>query len=206
MFWVYIAVDVHYHTGDDDDNGEDSNEMTLHRCSPSMHSIKNSTLRESHPKLYYCYRFTRYLFHKTRQIIVDLNNIFWRFMELHLHKIVVLVLFATSVSQIDAAYGVLLVLVLIVVPLPYLNTLTYPIITLYLDLLCTVKIVYNLPVMSEYYLNFTSARQCEPIVDVSCCNVYHSLSKEGPWAVHLRLRQGCGPTCVFTVIHTKDQT
>ena len=38
---------------------------------------------------------------------------FWRFMELHLHKIAVLVLFATSLSQINAAYWVLLVLVLL---------------------------------------------------------------------------------------------
>ena len=141
-----------------------------------MYSIKSSALRETHPKLYSCYRFTRYLFHKTRQIIVDLNTIFWRFMELHLHKIVVLVLFATSVSQINAAYWVLLVLALIVVPLPYFNTLTYPIITLYLGLLCTAKMVYNLPVMSQYYLNFTeSPRQCEPIVNVSCCDVYYNI-------------------------------
>lgn len=134
-----------------------------------MQSIKSAALRETHPKLYTCYRYMRYAFNKMRQIIVDLNTIFWRFMELHLHKIAVLVLFATSVSQINAAYWILLVLVLIILPLPYFNPLTYPIITLYLGLLCTTKMVFNFPVMSQYYLNFTdgSTRQCDPIVQVS---------------------------------------
>ena len=135
-----------------------------------MHSIKSSALRESHPKLYSCYRYLRYAFHKTRQLIVDLNSTLWRFLELHLHKVVVLALFATSVSQVNAAYWVLLVLILIAVPLPYFNPLTYPVITLYLGLLCTAKMVYNFPVMTEYYLNFTDAvgRPCDPIISVSC--------------------------------------
>jgi hypothetical protein len=153
----------------DADDGEDSDEITpIHRRSPSMQSIKSAALRESHPKLYSCYRYMRYAFHKTRQLIVNLNNTFWRFMELHLHKIAVLVLFATSISQISAAYWILLVLVLIVVPLPYLNPLTYPIMTLYLGLLCTTKMIYNFPVMSQYYLNFTksSTRPCDPVVEV----------------------------------------
>ena len=141
-----------------------------------MQSIKSAALRETHPKLYSCYRYMRYAFHKTRQLIVDLNNTFWRFMELHLHKIAVLVLFATSISQINAAYWILLMLVLMVVPLPYFNPVTYPVITLYLGLLCTTKMVYNFPVMDQYYLNFTnsSTRPCDPIVQVRCCYLYWS--------------------------------
>ena len=177
--YVYYYVS-HSLTGDDDDdgNGEDSDEITpVHRRSPSMQSIKSAAFRETHPKLYSCYRFMRYAFNKTRQIIIDLNNIFWRFMELHLHKIAVLVLFATSLSQISAAYWILLVLVLLVVPLPYFNTITYPIITLYLGLLCTTKMVYNFPVMSQYYLNFTnsSTRPCDPIVEVRYYDVQSTL-------------------------------
>ncbi len=168
---VDIILYPHSLTGDDDvdDNGEDADEIAaIHRRSPSMQSIKSAALRETHPRLYSCYRYMRYAFHKTRQIIVNLNIIFWRFMELHLHKIAVLVLFATSVSQISAVYWILLVLILIVLPLPYFNPLTYPIITLYLGLLCTAKMVYNFPIMNQYYLNFTnsSTRQCESYVPV----------------------------------------
>lgn len=131
-----------------------------------MHSIKSTALRESHPKLYICYRVTKYIFNKTRQTIVNLNITLWRFLELHLHKIAALVLFATSLSQISAAYWVLLVLVLVMLPLPYLSPLIYPMITLYLGVLSTAKIVYNLPIMSDYYLNFSTTRPCEPIIDV----------------------------------------
>lgn len=151
--------------GDDED---DDSDLEIHRISPAMHSIKSSALRESHPKLYTCYRVTKYAFNKTRQIIVNLNSILWRFLELHLHKIAALVLFATSLSQISAAYWVLLVLVLFMLPLPYLNPLIYPMITLYLGVLSTAKMVYNLPIMSDFYLNFSSTHYCEPIIDVRC--------------------------------------
>ena len=151
--------------GDSESSGGPS--PALLRKTTSVYSIKSSALKESHPKFYVCYRLTKYVFNKTRQIIVDLYDTFWRFMELHLHKIAVLVLFATCVSQISAAYWVLLVLVLVAVPLPFFNPLSYPLITLYLGLLTTTKMVYNLPVMRDYYLNFSSKpRPCNPIIDV----------------------------------------
>lgn len=108
------------------------------------------------------------MYYKTRQIVVEVNYLIWRFLELHLHKIVSLVLFATTLSQISAAYWVLLVLILIVLPIPYFNPLMYPVITLYLGILSSTKLIYNLPIMSQYYLNFSSTRRCEPIIDVGC--------------------------------------
>lgn len=133
---------------------------------------------------------------------MDLNNIFWRFLELHLHKIVAVVLFATSVSQISAAYFVLLVLILIVVPLPYFNPLLYPVITVYLGLLSTTKMIFNLPIMSEYYLNFSLTGPCKPIIDVSfsCTNVFPCVNLQSSCLVRLKLmEQITAPTILLTI-------
>ena len=172
LFFYICAHNINYLSvsllpGEEESGDSSDPSPALLRKTTSMYSIKSSALKESHPKLYVCYRWTKYAFNKTRQVIVDLYTVIWRFLELHLHKIVALVLFATSVSQINAAYWVLLVLVLIVVPLPYLNPVLYPLITLYLGLLSTTKMVYNLPIMRNYYLNFTTEpRPCDPIIDV----------------------------------------
>lgn len=116
-------------------------------------SVASSTVRST-SKLYRCYQFTLYLFAKTKQIVVDLIHLIWRFLELHMHKITTLVLFAVALSEISAGYWILLVMVLITIPLPYLNPLMYPVVTLYLGLLTTLKMVYQVPIIQQRYFDF----------------------------------------------------
>ena len=110
-------------------------------------------------------RALSYLLLKIRQLLVDLLHLIWRFLELHMHKIVSLVLFAVVLSQISAAYLVLLFTLLFVVPLPYLNPLTFPLMTLYLGAFTTIRMVYQLPIIKTSDFNLTS--KCSILVSVS---------------------------------------
>ena len=116
-----------------------------------------STTTQPSPKLYRCYQVTIYLFVKTKEIIVALVYLIWRFLELHMHKIATLVLFAVALSEISAGYWILLLLLLITIPLPYLNPLLYPLVTLYLGLLTTVKMIYQVPIVQQKYFDFNSS-------------------------------------------------
>ena len=100
-------------------------------------------------KLHTFYRVLGYIFLKTKQIITYLVNLFWRFLELHLHKIITLVLFTVAISQVSAVYWVLLAVLLLVIPFPILNPLTYPLLTLYLGTVTTVKMIYQLPLIDR---------------------------------------------------------
>ena len=110
-------------------------------------------------------RALSYLLLKIRQLLVDLLHLIWRFLELHMHKIVSLVLFAVVLSQISAAYLVLLFTLLFVVPLPYLNPLTFPLMTLYLGAFTTIRMIYQLPIIKTSDFNLTS--NCSILVSVS---------------------------------------
>ena len=110
-------------------------------------------------------RALSYLLLKIRQLLVDLLHLLWRFLELHTHKIVSLVLFAVVLSQISAAYLVLLFTLLFVVPLPYLNPLTFPLMTLYLGAFTTIRMIYQLPIIKTSDFNLTS--NCSILVSVS---------------------------------------
>jgi len=116
-----------------------------------------STTTQPSPKLYRCYQVTIYLFVKTKEIIVALVYLIWRFLELHMHKIATLVLFAVALSEISAGYWILLLLLLITIPLPYLNPLLYPLVTLYLGLLTTMKMIYQVPIVQQKYFDFNSS-------------------------------------------------
>lgn len=121
-------------------------------------SIISSVSTTHHSKAYSCYKFFSYLLKKIRWLTIVLVNLLWRFLELHMHKIVCLTLFATTISQISVLYWILLVfLVFIVVPLPYMNTLTYPIVTLYLGIITVVKTIFQFPVILEKYFTFPLA-------------------------------------------------
>ena len=130
-------------------------------------SMSGSTIH--HPtRLQSCYKFTVYAIYKTKQIIVDLLNIFWRFLELHMHKVVGLTVFAVSISQISALYWVLLLSLVLVFPIPFFNPLTYPILTIYLGMMSISKMVYQTPLIKEGYLNFTTEGEM--------CNVTNMVS------------------------------
>jgi hypothetical protein len=89
----------------------------------------------------------------------------WRFLELHLHKIICLVLFATTISQISVLYLALLAFLLaLVVPVPFINALTYPLLSLYLGTVTILKMVYQFPVISPDRFSFSpDTPRCMPI-------------------------------------------
>ena len=99
--------------------------------------------------LNFSHRMVTYAIVKTRQVTVAVINLIWRFMELHIHKATCLFLFAVAISQVSAAYWILMALLLVVVPLPYLNPLTYPLLTLYLGVVTTIKMIYQLPIIER---------------------------------------------------------
>ena len=108
--------------------------------------------------LYKIYKFSSYVFNKTRALTVAFIELAWRFLELYLHKIIVLTLFATAISQVSVLYWFLLLLVVVfVVPIPYINPLTYPLLTLYLGVVTVAKMVYQFPVISDEEINFPSS-------------------------------------------------
>ena len=116
-----------------------------------------STTTQPNSKLYRCYQITIYLFVKTKEIIVALVYLTWRLLELHMHKVATLVLFAVALSEISAGYWILLLLLLITIPLPYLNPLMYPVVTLYLGLLTTMKMIYQVPIVQQKFFDFNSS-------------------------------------------------
>ena len=126
-------------------------------------------------RLHSCYRFMVYAFQKTRQILVELLDLTWRFLELHLHKVVGLTLFATCLFEISALYWVLLALLLLLFPLSVLNFLTYPLITLYLGALSISKMVYQTPLIKSAYLDFPAATCDAPTHVSSATRPNHTL-------------------------------
>ena len=79
--------------------------------------------------------------------MAGLWHLIWRFSRLHAHKAAVLILFTISLYEINAAYLILIFLI-VITPLPVLNRLTYPIITLLLGGLALAKAIYQLPMIS----------------------------------------------------------
>ena len=123
----------------------------------SLRRQRSTSTTQPSPKLYRCYQITVYLFVKTKEIIVALVYLIWRFLELHMHKIATLVLFAVALSEISAGYWILLLLLLITIPLPYLAPLMYPVVTLYLGLLTTLKMIYQVPIIQQKFFDFNNS-------------------------------------------------
>lgn len=92
---------------------------------------------------------------KTRQISIQLVQLCWRFLEIHLHKISMLVLFIVALSEISAGYCVLLSVTLLTIPLPYFSPLLYPLLTFYIGVLATLKTIYQFPIVSTDMFNLT---------------------------------------------------
>ena len=107
------------------------------------------------------YQITSYLLLKTKQIFLYLVQLSWRFLELHLHKISMLVLFAVSLSEVSAGYWILLAVSLLAVPLPYFSPLLYPLITTYIGLLATLKTIYQFPIINTDMFNLTRINETE---------------------------------------------
>ncbi len=135
---------------------------------------KQSTLKRQGTIIIVPSKFSRlfsYLITKTRATIVYLVIIAWRFLELHLHKIICLTLFAAAISQISVFYLILLVFVILILPLPYMNPLTFPLVTLYLGFVTLLKMIFQTPIVRERYLNFPDSNSS--IVNCSITEVCH---------------------------------
>ena len=140
--------------------------------------------------LYYFYRITSYLLLKTKQVSLKLIQLFWRFLELHLHKISMLVLFGVALSEVSAGYWVLLAVALLTIPLPYFNPIFYPLLTIYIGLVATLKTIYQFPIVKPDMFNLTNFNatdddaQCyEPLVSCHCINNIHIILCQPPDSV-----------------------
>ena len=176
MFVWLQYTPTHTHAGMEDlivlstATGEKSMRRSVQRQSTTESVVSSSTHQT---KLQSCYRFMLYSFRKTRQLLVELLNLFWRFLELHLHKVVGLTVFAVSITQVSVIYWFLLLFLLLVLPMPVLNFLSYPILTLFLGAVSISKMVYQTPLIKVSYLNFVyEENACDAEIVVSHFNIY----------------------------------
>ncbi len=133
------------------ETGEESTRRSVQRQSTTESVVSSGTHQT---RLQSCYRFMLYGFRKTRQLLVQLLNLLWRFLELHLHKVVGLTIFAASITQVSVMYWFLLLFLLLVLPVPVMNFLTYPLLTLFLGAVSISKMVYQTPLIKVSYLDF----------------------------------------------------
>ncbi len=131
--------------------GEESTRRSVQRQSTTESVVSSGTHQT---RLQSCYRFMLYGFRKTRQLLVQLLNLLWRFLELHLHKVVGLTIFAASITQVSVIYWFLLLFLLLALPVPVMNFLTYPLLTLFLGAVSISKMVYQTPLIKVSYLDF----------------------------------------------------
>ena len=127
--------------------------ISLSSSSRTVTLSHQSSSSSTHEKVY---RLTRSLVVRLRQLVVSLIYLTWRFLALHTHKVAMLTLFITSLSQISAAYLVLLLMTLVASPLPRLHRVLYPLLTFYLGLLATAKMVYQAPLLQTQHFNLST--------------------------------------------------
>ena len=72
-----------------------------------------------------------------------------------MHKAAMLCLFALALTEISAGYWLLLIFLLPATAFPSLSPLLYPVLTLYLGLLATLKTIYQFPLVREDNFNLT---------------------------------------------------
>ena len=111
--------------------------------------------------LYYIYQVISYLLLKTKQILLGVIQLSWRFLELHLDKIVMIVLFTVVLSEVSAGYWVVLMLSVITIPFPYFSPILYPIITVYIGLISVLKTIYQFPMVNFDMFNLTTINKTE---------------------------------------------
>lgn len=130
----------------------------IQQVSHSLHRQETASSMSSsaHPtRLHSCYTLSVYLFNKIRELIIDMYNVSWRFLELHMQKVVGLTIFAVCISQISALYWILLLSLILTLPVPVFSPMTYPLLTLYLGAMSISKMIYQTPLIKESHLNFT---------------------------------------------------
>ena len=97
------------------------------------------------------------------QWILELNLLFWRLMEIHLHKIIALVLFSIVISQLGAILMVVLVMMILTSPLRQMNRFFYPFFTITIGCIVILKMIYQVPIITSEKLEL-SRNSCKPLV------------------------------------------
>lgn len=95
--------------------------------------------------------------------ILELNLLFWRLMEIHLHKIIALVMFSIVISQLGAILMVVLIMMILTTPLRQLNTFFYPVFTVIVGCIVIAKMVYQVPIVTSEEFDMSS-NSCKPLV------------------------------------------
>ena len=123
-------------------------------ASPTLGHQSSSTSHITSEKVH---RIVRSLAVRLRQLTVSIIYLVWRFLALHTHKVAMLTLFIVSLSQVSAVYLVLLLMAMLATPLPKIHRVMYPVITFYLGLVATVKMVYQAPLLGSQHFNLTTS-------------------------------------------------
>ena len=108
------------------------------------------------------YRIILFVIVKLRLGIVSLWHLMWRFLQLHLHKAIILSLFGLSLHEVSASYLLLVAMILITTALPIINRVAYPLVTAYLGLLTLGKFLFQLSIFDTF--NFKSEDDMECVV------------------------------------------
>ena len=107
----------------------------------------------------------RFVGQRLWQWILELNLLFWRLMEIHLHKIIVLVMFAIVISQLGAILMVVLIMMILTTPMRQLNFLFYPVFTVLIGCIVILKMIYQVPIITPDVFDL-SRNNCEPLVSL----------------------------------------
>ena len=93
------------------------------------------------------YRVVMYVLTKLRMAVVFLWHLAWQFAYVHTHKLALISMLALALYEISLGYFILVVLLLLTTPIPFLNFVSYPIITVYLGIMSMAKFFYQLEVV-----------------------------------------------------------
>ena len=114
--------------------------------------------------------------------ILTLNSLFWQLVEIHLHKIIALVIFSIVITQLGAILMVVLVMMVLTSPLRQMNRFFYPVFTAIIGCIVVLKMVYQVPIITPEILDLRR-NNCLPLVSYSaalyttmlhvCCTVVY---------------------------------
>ena len=99
------------------------------------------------------YRFLVYALIKLRQFLLFAWHLFWRFFELHTSKLIVVTIFAYGLYEPSATYFFAIVVAVVIAPLPFLNPIVYPLLTIYYGVLSVSKYIFQFPIISSFNYN-----------------------------------------------------
>lgn len=119
-------------------------------------SASSSSTDFGHKKRFSTYRVISYLLIKLRYFVTALWHLLWRFAELHLHKMVILSLFIVAQYEVSLSYLVVVCFIFLATPLQLFNTVSYPIMTLYLGVLALGKFLFQLSVVGDVPFAFNA--------------------------------------------------